>query len=129
MAAENRDHHASLQADDVRQFFLLKSVLIPMGKVTVGRAEKLRQYYGRRANRRSPTVVAGLHCPSWARTRTLLIHSPLAQETFQTTCWESATFRASVPASRRSLPALARRNYGETTTADQGRTRAAARAP
>jgi hypothetical protein len=36
MAAENRDHHASLQADDVRQFFLLKSVLNPMGKVVKG---------------------------------------------------------------------------------------------
>jgi hypothetical protein len=36
MAAENRDHHASLQADDMRQFFLLKSVLNPMGKVVKG---------------------------------------------------------------------------------------------
>ena len=43
-------------------------------------------------------VVAGLHCPSWAPTRTLLIQSvPLGQR-FRSTCPETVTYRASVPA-------------------------------
>jgi hypothetical protein len=55
-------------------------------------------------------------CPSWARTRTLLIQSPVAQADIS----DNFVGKRPLPEHRcpppgRSLPARARRNYGKTT--------------
>jgi hypothetical protein len=64
---------------------------------------------------KGPTHRSGIgpsSCPSWARTRTLLIQSALAQAGVSTTCWETATSEHRCPDSCRSLPTHARRTYG-----------------
>jgi hypothetical protein len=64
-------------------------------------------------------VVAGLDCPSWARTRTLLIQrSSRPGRHFGQPVGKQPLSERQCPDSCRSLPARARRNYGKTTAVE-----------